>query len=119
MPPDSRHRSRPAFSSHPLLVQKRQRLQRSNFEGLATADIRATKLVVSPHHVRLSLGKLGPVALIRMTGQLRSLASYYPGNFVFSWLSAFGAVKGMRPLLSGFVEKVPFFHVLHFSGATK
>src|SRR5205814_6175 len=76
-------------------------------------------LVVSPHHVRLSLGKLCPVALIGVAGKLRPLASYHPGNFIFPRLSTFRAVQGMCPLLRGLIEKVPLFHVPHFSGALK
>src|ERR1035437_5681612 len=93
------------------LRQERQRLQRRDLERLAAPDICARQLVVPSYHVRLSLGEPRPVPFIRSTGQLSPLAPHNPCHFVLARLPALGAVNGMRPLLSSFVEKLTLFHV--------
>src|SRR5579859_2611032 len=93
-----------------LLVQECQRLELSNLEWFAAADVGAGEFVVAPDHVGLRFCEARPVALVGAARQLRTLAPDHPGHLVFCRLAALGAGQRMGTHLSCFVEKIPFFH---------
>jgi hypothetical protein len=94
------------------LHQKGQGLKGGDLEGLSAANIGARQLVVTSYHVRLSFGEAGAVALVGPARKLVLFAADDPGDFVVGGLSAPGTSETMGSLLGGFVEKVPFFHLL-------
>jgi hypothetical protein len=98
-----------------LIGQECQRLKLRDFEWLATANIRAGKLVVTADHVGLRFGEAGAVTLVGVARQLRTLAADDPSDFVFGGHAALGASECVAALLGRLVEKFPFFHGLRTS----
>src|ERR1035437_4372316 len=107
--------------AHISVSQKRHRLQRADFEGLAAADVSAGQLFVAPYHVRLRLGELGAVPFVGPPRQLRPLAPHHPGHLVLARLAALGTGQRVGALFGRFVEKITLFHgfpALHPGGKT-
>jgi hypothetical protein len=86
-------------------------LDTCNFEALSAADVFAGNHIVATHHVGLSFGKAGAVALVGVTGQSILFVADEPTELVVRCLAAMGTGEGVVALLGTFIKKFPFFHL--------
>jgi len=85
-------------------LEESNRLDSSDFEALAAADVLASHQVVCAHHVALRLGETGPVALVGIARKLRLFAADKPSDLVLAAWPQCGQVI-VWVLCSGFSSK--------------
>jgi hypothetical protein len=92
------------------LLQKRDALDARNLKSLSAAHVLAHHHVVSPQHVRLRLGELRAVAIVRPRGQTFLLHAHQPLDLILRRLMAMRTTQICRLLIGLFVKKFALIH---------
>src|SRR5260370_28676988 len=94
------------------LLQERDALHACNFKSFAAAHVLAHHHVIPAQHVRLGLGELGAVAIVRSRRQALLLHAHQPLDLILRRLMTMRTTQICRLLIGPFVEKFALIHEL-------